>query len=182
MQFTLESLAASLGVELRGDGDVPVVSVGTLQNAGQGDLSFLANPKYRKYLPTTRACAVLLTEEYAAASPVPVLITDNPYLGYARAARLLYREPPLKAGVHPSALVNSAARVHRSARIEAHCVIKAGAEIGARVHLGPGCVIGPRVYIERNVTIGSDVLIKDAVILRNTRIEDGRQIVGEVVS
>jgi bifunctional UDP-N-acetylglucosamine pyrophosphorylase/glucosamine-1-phosphate N-acetyltransferase len=48
--------------------------------------------------------------------------------------------------------------------------------------IGPGCVIGPRVYIERNCRIGADVLIKDAVILRDTLIEDGRQVVGEVVS
>ncbi len=48
--------------------------------------------------------------------------------------------------------------------------------------IGPGCVIGPRVYIERNCHIGADVLIKDAVILRGTTVEDGRQIVGEVVS
>lgn len=48
--------------------------------------------------------------------------------------------------------------------------------------IGPGCVIGPRVYIERNVTIGADALIKDAVILRDSVIEDGRQVVGEVVS
>lgn len=48
--------------------------------------------------------------------------------------------------------------------------------------IGPGCVIGPRVYIERNCRIGADVLIKDAVILRDTVIEDGQQIVGEVVS
>jgi len=48
--------------------------------------------------------------------------------------------------------------------------------------IGPGCVIGPRVYIERDCQIGADVLIKDAVILRNTTIEDGRQVVGEVVS
>ncbi len=48
--------------------------------------------------------------------------------------------------------------------------------------IGPGCVIGPRVYIEQNCQIGADVLIKDAVILRNTVIEDGQQVVGEVVS
>lgn len=48
--------------------------------------------------------------------------------------------------------------------------------------IGPGCVIGPRVYIERNCHIGADVLIKDAVILRDTTIEDGQQVVGEVVS
>lgn len=48
--------------------------------------------------------------------------------------------------------------------------------------IGPGCVIGPRVYIERNCHIGADVLIKDAVILRNTTIEDGQQVVGQVVS
>ncbi len=54
--------------------------------------------------------------------------------------------------------------------------------IEAGTVIGPGCVIGPRVYIERNVKIGADVLIKDAVILRNTVIEDGQQVVGEVIS
>ncbi|MFQ5611804.1 MAG: sugar phosphate nucleotidyltransferase [Anaerolineae bacterium] len=48
--------------------------------------------------------------------------------------------------------------------------------------IGPGCVIGPRVYIERNCRIGADALLKDAVVLRETTIEDGRQVVGEVVS
>jgi NDP-sugar pyrophosphorylase family protein len=48
--------------------------------------------------------------------------------------------------------------------------------------IGPDCVIGPRVYIEQNCQIGADVLIRDAVILRNTVIEDGQQVVGEVVS
>jgi glucose-1-phosphate thymidylyltransferase len=54
--------------------------------------------------------------------------------------------------------------------------------IEEKTTIGPGCVIGPRVYIERNCHIGADVLIKDSVILRNTTIEDGRQVVGEVVS
>ncbi len=54
--------------------------------------------------------------------------------------------------------------------------------IEEKTSIGPGCVIGPRVYIERNCKIGADVLIKDSVILRNTVIEDGRQVVGEVVS
>jgi NDP-sugar pyrophosphorylase family protein len=54
--------------------------------------------------------------------------------------------------------------------------------IEEKTTIGPGCVIGPRVYIERNCKIGADVLIKDSVILRNTEIEDGRQVVGEVVS
>jgi len=54
--------------------------------------------------------------------------------------------------------------------------------IEEKTTIGPGCVIGPRVYIERNCHIGADVLIKDSVILRNTVIEDGRQVVGEVVS
>ena len=92
MPLTLAQLAQQLNVELRGNGDVSVSTVASLKQAGPGALSFLANPKYRRYLKTTRASAVVLSEQDAPDSPVPVLVSDNPYACYARAARLLH--PP----------------------------------------------------------------------------------------
>ena len=68
----------------------------------------------------------------------------------------------------------------RSVGQHTHLITPLRIEVGTTI--GPGCVIGPRVYIERNCKIGADVLIKDAVILRNSTLEDGRQVVGEVVS
>ena len=89
MGLTLGDLARRLGVELRGDPAVQVSGVATLRGARAGELSFLANPRYRKQLAATRASAVVLAPEDAPHCPVAVLVAANPYACYAHAARLL---------------------------------------------------------------------------------------------
>jgi len=157
MALTLGELAQQLGVELRGDPDARVSGVGTLQRAKAGELSFLANPRYRRHLAVTRACAVVLAAADAPACPVAALVAANPYACYARAARLLCPEPAFQAGIHPSAVVDPQAHIDASASIGPHCVIEAGAVIGPRVCIGPRCVIGA------GVSIGADSRLLAAV-------------------
>jgi UDP-3-O-[3-hydroxymyristoyl] glucosamine N-acyltransferase len=115
----LADLAVRFGCELRGDPDVVVERVGTLQDAGPGDLAFLANPRYRRQLATTRASAVVLHPATAQECPTAALSHSNPYATYARIAQLLHpdrREPP---GVHASAVVARDARVDPAASVGA---------------------------------------------------------------
>jgi len=170
MGLTLGQLARQLGAELRGDPELRVSGVATLQRAQAGELSFLANPRYRRHLATTRAGAVVLAQADAAACPVAALVAANPYACYARAARLLYPEPPLLPGIHPSAVVDGAARIDPTASIGPHAVIEAGADIGPRVRVGPRCVIGA------GVSIGADSRLLAAVtVLAAARI--GRRVI-----
>jgi len=148
MGLTLGQLAQQLGVELRGDPAVRVSGVATLQCAQAGELSFLANPRYRRHLAATRASAVVLAPEDAPHCPVAALVAANPYACYARAARLLYPQATLAPGIHPSAVVDPEARIDASASIAAHCVVEAGAVIGPRVYVGPRCLIGAGVSID----------------------------------
>ncbi len=159
MPLTLAELAERLGAELQGDGDITVSGVATLQQAEAGQLSFLANPRYRRYLAGTRAAAVILAEADARFSPVPVLVTPNPYAGYALAASLLHPRQPIKPGIHPSAAINASAQVDKSARIDAFCVIRAGARIGPRVHIGSGSVIGENVTIDEDSRLVARVTV-----------------------
>jgi UDP-3-O-[3-hydroxymyristoyl] glucosamine N-acyltransferase len=147
MTLTLAQLAQHLNAELRGDADVSVSTVASLQRAGPGALSFLANPKYRRYLKNTRASAVVLSAQDAPDSPVPVLVSDNPYACYARAARLLYPLDKARPGIHPSAVVDEAAQIDPSAWIGANTVIAEGAKIGPSVQIGPGSIVGANVEI-----------------------------------
>jgi len=147
MTLTLAQLAQQLNVELRGDTDVRVSTVASLQRAGPGALSFLANPKYRRYLKDTRASAVVLSGRDAQDSPVPVLVSDNPYACYARAARLLYPLDKPRCGIHPSAIVAETAEIDPSAWIDANTVVAEGAKIGPTVQIGPGCIVGAKVEI-----------------------------------
>jgi len=163
--LTLAQLADRLGVELRGDGARRVRSVATLAHAGPDDLAFLANRAYRRFLLTTRAGVVVLAPEDAQFSPVPVLVSDNPYATYAEAARILFPPPAPKRGIHPSALVDDSAQVDASAWIGPQCVVAAGAVIGARAQLGPACLVGEGSRIGDDCRLLAHVTLMDKVRL-----------------
>ncbi len=150
MSLRLADLAQRVEARLVGDADCRVDRVDTLADAGEGAITFLANKKYQRHLADTQASAVILAPEFVADCPTNALVADNPYLAYARAAALLFPEPPLTSGRHPSAVVASTAQVDASAWIGPGAVIEEDVQIGARVYVGPGCVLG------RSSRVGDD--------------------------
>ena len=165
MSTRLGDLAEALDAELRGDPDLLIQGVGTLQGASAGQLSFLSNASYRRYLKSTQASAVILSDDAAAECPVPALISDNPYLAYARAAALLFPVPQADAGIAESAVVSDSAEIDRTASIAACSVV------GERVKIGPGVVIGPGCVIEADCDIGAETRLMARVTLcRETRL------------
>ncbi|MCB1877625.1 MAG: UDP-3-O-(3-hydroxymyristoyl)glucosamine N-acyltransferase [Chromatiales bacterium] len=165
MAWSLGELAERSGAELRGDAAIEIERAADLREAKAGDLSFLTGGKFAEHLPATRASAVILAQEHAAACPCAVLVSKNPYLTYARAAALLYPRPRPPAGIHPSAVVHSKAEVNPSAVIGPNAVLDEGVRIAAGVVVGPGCVIGARSTIGEdselvaNVTLGTDTVV-----------------------
>src|SRR5271155_2920537 len=111
LEFNLGDLAVRFGLSLRGDPSLAVSRVATLSHAGPGAVSFLANPRYRKQMESTRATAVLVGPQDAAHCPVAALIDPNPYLAYARIADLLHPQAPASAGIQPTAVVSPTARI-----------------------------------------------------------------------
>lgn len=148
--IALERLASELGLPYAGDPAARVSRVGHFIDAQPDCLTFLGDPKYRKHLPATHAGVVILTAEDAPQSPVPVLISANPYLSFARAARLLYPRAPVAGGIHPAAVVDPSARIDPSAWIGPTSVVESGAWIGPRVFVGPGCIVGEEVRIDED--------------------------------
>jgi UDP-3-O-[3-hydroxymyristoyl] glucosamine N-acyltransferase len=146
-EFSLGELAVRFALELRGSPDIRVSRVATLSHAAPGTLSFLANSRYRRNLPTTRASAVVLAAADADACPVAALIGANPYLSYAHIATLLHPASKTAPGIHATAVVSPRARVAASAAVGPLTVIEDQAEIGERSEIGPGCIVqaGARV-------------------------------------
>ena len=87
--FTLDEIAQACGGRIEGDGSVLIRQVNTLDQAGSGEIAFLANPRYRSQLAQTRAAAVVLGAADAGSTAIPRLVADDPYVAYARVARLL---------------------------------------------------------------------------------------------
>jgi len=145
--LTLTQLADCLGVELRGDGEVLVDRVATLDAAGQGAVSFLSNSRYRVQLARCKASAVIVAESDADQAPLAALVTDQPYVAYARAVSLLHPRESRRQGIHPSACVDASASIDSTAWVGEHCTIDANVRIGPGSQIGPACVIGAGVLI-----------------------------------
>ena len=92
----LSALADSLGATLHGDGEWEITGVTGLEQAGEGQLTFLANPKYAAKVKGTRASAILAT---APMDGIATLVSKNPYLDFARALALFYQPPVPPPGV-----------------------------------------------------------------------------------
>lgn len=175
--FTLGQLAERLGATLRGRADRQISGLATLQEAQCEQLSFLANPQYRKFLGQTQAGALLLTPADAEGYAGDALLVANPYLAYAELSHLFDRKPQAVAGVHPTAVVAADAQVHASASIGPYAVIESGAQIAAGVSIGAHCVVGarsvvgedgwlaPRVTLYHDVQIGKRVVIQSGAVL-----------------
>ena len=173
----LGDIAARFGVELRGDPATPIHGVATLTSAGAGELTFLANPRYRTQLATTAADAVVLRAADADGFSRAALIAEDPYVAFARIASLYERAPAAAPGAHASAVIGKGARVAASASIGPLCVIDAEAEIGEGAILGPHCIVGrackvgaqsrlvARVTLVQNVTLGKRVLVHAGAVI-----------------
>ena len=166
MAVTLGALAEQIGAELRnGDSDCVITSVATLASAREGDISFLANPSYKKFLAATQAAAVILAPDHADVCPTAVLVTTNPYAAYARAASLIAPPPAPAKGIHPSAIVEASAEIHESAWVGPLCVVKSGVKIADGVQLEAGCFIGAGSEVGAHSRLSANVVIYHDVVI-----------------
>lgn len=175
--YRLGDIAKALGAELKGDPEVQITGLATLSAAGPGQISFLANPAYGKYLADTRATAVILSPAAAKDAPTNVLLLDNPYLGYARLSHWFDPAPVPAPGVHASAVVDPSARIAESASIGPNAVVEAEAEIAENVVVGAGSFIGARCRIGRDTVIRPRAtLAHDVVVGQRCHILSGAVI------
>ena len=174
----LRELAERLACRLEGDGEIEIVRVAGIEDAGPGDLTFVANTKYLGALANTRASAVLLRED-APAAPCAMLRAPDPYLAFARAVGLFAPRWQPEPGVHAMAAVARDASLGDRVSIGAFVSVGEGVTIGDRtivfpnVTIGPGARIGADCILHSNVAIRERVTIGDRVILQNGVVVGG---------
>jgi UDP-3-O-[3-hydroxymyristoyl] glucosamine N-acyltransferase len=173
----LSDLAAHLGCRLEGDGNVDITRVTGIQDAGPGDLTFIANSKYEKLLSSTRASAVILREDGLAA-PTAVLRARDPYLAFARAVGLFAPEWRPAAGVHALTSIASTARIGEGVSVGPFVTIGEGAAIGARTVIFPNVTIGPGATIGDDCVVHSNASIRERVTLGNRVVLQNGAVVG----
>lgn len=177
VQLSLGALAQRFDLQLRGEPDQLVIGVGTLAGGSGHQLGFLANPRYRGELASTRLGAVVLREADAAGCPVAALVSGNPYADFARIAALFEARPASFPGIAPSAVIDPSASIDPTASIGPLCSIGARSRIEGGAQLGPGCVVGEdcvvgensrlvaRVTLVQRVSLGRRVIIHPGAVL-----------------
>jgi UDP-3-O-[3-hydroxymyristoyl] glucosamine N-acyltransferase len=154
--------------------------VATLADADAQSVAFVANPRYRAQLASTRAAVVVLDEASAAGCPCAALISANPHATFARIAAVLHPATAGPPGVHPSAIVEPGAQIDPTAHIGALCVIGAGVRIGARAYIGPQCLIEDGVQVAADVRlVGRVTLCRGVSIGERTVIQPGAVLGGD---
>lgn len=179
--MTVAEIAAWLHGELVGDGSADVIRVAKIEEAGPGDLSFLANPKYLRFAQTTKATAILVARSFdpkEARAGLALIKVDDPYTGFVRMlARLTPAVDPLPRGIHPTAVIAPGAVLGTGVDVGAHAVIAEGVRIGDRTRIGEGCVVGlkaqigsecmlyPRVTVYHQCRIGNRVIVHAGTVI-----------------
>ena len=154
------------------------VGVAPLGAAGPAHVSFLDNKRYLPALEATRAGAVIVAPAMAARVPpgTAAVVMDDPYAGWARVASLFHPPPPIRPGLHPTAVIEPGATVDPSSEIGPHCVVGTGARVGPRCRVGAGAVIGPAVVLGADTRIGALVSISHAIVGARVHIHPGARI------
>jgi UDP-3-O-[3-hydroxymyristoyl] glucosamine N-acyltransferase len=175
--LTLKALADRFGLDFRGDADTIITGIGTLADAGPGQLAFLANSKYTAQLSDTRASVVVVSEADAAACPCACLISQNPYTSFALITALFDDRDELPEGIHATAIIDATAHIGTDVRIGPYaiigpdCVIGDRSQIHAHTHIGRGCnldtdcLLLPKVTLVKRVHLGKRVRIHSGAVL-----------------
>jgi UDP-3-O-[3-hydroxymyristoyl] glucosamine N-acyltransferase len=176
MKQSLRDLAGKLGCHLLGDASIMVTNVSSLQSATSDSLVFVEDSQHFDAALRSSAAAVIAGDfaagNLAASTSKPLLISAQPRLTFARAARLI-RDPDRNRGIHSSAIVPASAELGKNVAIGARAILGEHVKIGDETTIGAGSVIGDNVGIgthcrlDANVTVYPGTTLGDRVIVQS---------------
>jgi len=171
----LSDIATALNASLdNASPETEITGVAGIEQAGQGQLTFVSNPKYNSAAKTTKASAVIVAENFPAIN-AGMLRSKNPYLAWAKAIELFYRPPSYAPGIHPTAVIHPKAKkkLGKNAHIGPYVVIDEDAVIGdnavllAHVVIYRGATIGNNFFAHAHAVVREFCHVGDNVLLQN---------------
>ena len=174
---TLQQLAELVGGQVEGDASCEIGRVAPIDSAGEGEITFLANPKYLSKLGTTGAAAIIV----APGIDLPernLLVCANPYLAFAKVLTCLQAPPLPVRGLLPGAHVADSARLGENVTIHPGCVVGENASIGAGTTLFPGVVIYADVEIGKECILHAGSVVREGCRLGDRVILQPSAVIG----
>ncbi len=178
MELSLAEIAQLVQGILEGDSTITIHGVAKIEEAGSGEITFISNPRYAKYIGTTAASAVIVSKDFPKTAK-PIIRTQNPYFSFLRVLKVFHPlVPSLAEGIHPSAIIDETTVIGANVRIGAYVVIDKNCRIGDNVGLHPGVVIGAEVEIGNNTIVYANVALREQVRLGNNVIIHSGTVIG----
>ncbi len=160
----LSIIAEKTGAAIEsGSPDMEITAAAGLDIAGEGTISFLANPKYTPQLQTTKTAAVFLNENVKLdRNDIAVLRAKDPYLAYTKTLRLFHPEISAVPGIHPTAFIDPSAEVSPDAEISANVFIGKNCRVGKGSKLHPNVTVYDGAKVGENTTLHSGVAVRES--------------------
>jgi UDP-3-O-[3-hydroxymyristoyl] glucosamine N-acyltransferase len=181
MKQSLRDLAGKLGCHLLGDASMIVTNVSSLQSATRDSLVFVEDAQHFDAALASSAAAVIVGDfaagNFAASTSKPLLISAQPRLTFARAAKLL-RDPDRNRVIHPSAIVPASAELGKNVAIGARATLSEHVKVGDETTIGAGSVIGDNVVIGTHCRLDANVIIYPGTTLGDRVIVQAGAILG----
>jgi UDP-3-O-[3-hydroxymyristoyl] glucosamine N-acyltransferase len=161
MPYRLSDIAQWIDAQIDGDPDIEIHRLAKIEEAGPGDLTFIANPRYEKYVSTTHASAVIVAAAFPKTERT-VLRCSDPYFAFMTLAQKWYgKTPAIAFGIHPSAVIGADCVIDPTAAVGAHVVLADRCRVGANTQIHPGVVLGEDVEIGENTLIYANVTVRE---------------------
>ncbi len=177
MKRTLKEIARLVDGEIVGDADTVVTGICGIKEAKEGDLTFVANPRYLSLMNHTKASAIITSRDVNKA-PKPIIRTENPSIAFAKMVSFLApNEVKRPRGIHPTAVIGEKVKLGRGVAIQPYVVIEdnveikentilyTGAYVGHHTRIGKNCVIYPYVIIRERIVMGDRVTIHGGTVI-----------------
>ncbi|MFH0762522.1 MAG: UDP-3-O-(3-hydroxymyristoyl)glucosamine N-acyltransferase [Candidatus Omnitrophota bacterium] len=178
MRKTLKEIAGLIGAEVVGDEQIVITGVSGIKEAGEGDITFVANPKYFHLVEATCASAIIADKGLVSTNKKPIVRTENPSLAFAKiVASFAPNEAPSLAGIHSSAIIGKDVSLGKNVAVGPYVVIEEGACLGDNTVIYSGSFIGhhsrigahtliyPNVTIRERTAIGERVIIHSGTVI-----------------
>lgn len=177
MDLELATLARAVGGRLDGPADLRIHALAAIEDAGEGECTFLGHDRYLPHLKTTAASAVILRD--GVDCPLPSIRVEDPYVAFLKGLELF--APPLEElfppGVHATAVVGASARLGEGVHVGPHAVVGEGCSIGPGSIVGAGSVLMSDVQVAENCVIYPNVTIRERCELhQGVRVHSGAVI------
>lgn len=175
-EITLAEVADRVGGRILGDPSVKVRRIMGIEEAEEGDLTFLVSEKYLGLLKETRASAALVPKEVEA--PIPMVVVPDPYRAVVKLLYELYPQERPSPGISPWAWISPGAKIGRDVSIGPFVYVGEGAEVGDRVVLYPGVYLGPRVKVGADSVLYPYVVLYEGTVVGRAVVIHSGTVIG----